>query len=127
MFNQSSKDGQSAHFVFKNFSLTKPPFYVLLSSNRPIHAFKYDGSHNRYPGWDNCAARNRLGTLERNRRRFLPIKILYRVFPQSLQKKTSLFERSLACCFASARKPLQHRREREKAIARPRELIILHT
>ncbi|KAI9612733.1 hypothetical protein H4Q26_007892 [Puccinia striiformis f. sp. tritici PST-130] len=95
MFYQSSKDGRSAHFVLKNYSLTTPPFHVLLSTKRPIHAFKFDGPQNRYRGWDDCAARNHLGTSERNRRRFLSIKILYRVFHQSLQKKTNSLEKIL--------------------------------
>ncbi|POW14227.1 hypothetical protein PSHT_07482 [Puccinia striiformis] len=141
MFYQSSKDGRSAHFVsdhhhpfllfvvLKNYSLTTPPFHVLLSTKRPIHAFKFDGPQNRYRGWDDCAARNHLGTSERNRRRFLSIKILYRVFHQSLQKKTNSLEKILIlqCAALLLQGSFLKIEEREKGIACPRELIILHT
>ncbi|KAI9612726.1 hypothetical protein PSHT_07489 [Puccinia striiformis] len=88
MFYPLSKDDQSEHFVSSLIHrFLKPPFYVSLSSKRPMHAFKSDGSHNRHRDCDNCAARKRPGNSERNGPRFPPTKILYRVFHPRLQEK----------------------------------------
>ncbi|KAI9618995.1 hypothetical protein KEM48_006465 [Puccinia striiformis f. sp. tritici PST-130] len=45
--------------IGNSYSLTEPPYFDLLSSKRPMYAFKFDGEDKRYRGLDNCAARNR--------------------------------------------------------------------
>ncbi|KAI9610399.1 hypothetical protein H4Q26_006538 [Puccinia striiformis f. sp. tritici PST-130] len=50
--------------IGNSYSLTEPPYFDLLSSKRPMYAFKFDGEDKRYRGLDNCAARNRLDSSE---------------------------------------------------------------
>ncbi|KAI9610400.1 hypothetical protein PSHT_04462 [Puccinia striiformis] len=61
--------------ISKNSSVTKPPPFDLLPSKRPIYTFKFDGGDKRYRGYDNCAARNRLETFDRNRRSFFLLEL----------------------------------------------------
>ncbi|POW07871.1 hypothetical protein PSTT_07952 [Puccinia striiformis] len=127
MFYQSSKDGRSAHFVLKNYSLTTPPFHVLLSTKRPIHAFKFDG-----PQIDTEAGM------------IVPLAIIWDLrtqstsfssskfcisLPPKLAKKTNSLEKILIlqCAALLLQGSFLKIEEREKGIACPRELIILHT
>ncbi|KAI9618996.1 hypothetical protein KEM48_006466, partial [Puccinia striiformis f. sp. tritici PST-130] len=61
--------------ISKNSSVTKPPPFDLLPSKRPIYTSSSMEETSRYRGYDNCAARNRLETFDRNRRSFFLLEL----------------------------------------------------